>query len=135
MCMSVYVDVWSSNAKQSLKALGLYYLEMSITKFDDVLSVEGYIGQCIKHLVLQWSMYLSFSIDCNDVFKKNIGSEVAMASFSKNSSQSLIFAFLQFGKHVAESKTSQSLILTNLWFSTYFCLNLFLKIHQKWKFY
>ena len=128
MCMSVYVDVWSSNAKQSLKALGLYYLEMSITKFDDVLSVEGYIGQCIKHLVLQWSTYLSFSIDCNDVFKK-IGSEVAMASFSKNSSQSHIFAFLQFGKHVAESKTSQSLILTNLWFSTYFCLNLFLKIH------
>ena len=27
--MSVYVDAWSSNAKKSLKALGLNYLEMS----------------------------------------------------------------------------------------------------------
>ena len=29
VCMSVYVDVRSSNAKQSFKALGLNYLEMS----------------------------------------------------------------------------------------------------------
>ena len=99
---------------------------MSITKFDGVLTIEGYIGQWIKHLVL--AMKHVFELEhrlSNDVFKK-IGSEVAMGSFLKNSSQSLIFAFLQFGKHVAERKnSSQCHILTNLWFSTYLCLNLF----------
>ena len=33
MCMSVYVDVWNSNGKQSLKALGLNYLEMFESSF------------------------------------------------------------------------------------------------------
>ncbi|KAM3701859.1 hypothetical protein ACJW31_05G207500 [Castanea mollissima] len=103
-CMSVYVDVQSSNAKHSLQALGLDYLEMSITKFDDVQSIEGYIDQWSKHLVLAVKhVYELEHRLCNDVFKK-IGSEVATGCFSKIASQSGILAFLRFGKHVAESK-------------------------------
>ena len=50
---------------------------MSITKFDGVLTIEGYIGQWMKHLVL--AINHVFELEhrlCNDVFKK-IGSEVA----------------------------------------------------------
>lgn len=104
MCMSVYVDVRSSNAKRSLQALGLDYLEMSIPKFDDVQTVEGYIDQWSKHLVL--AMKHLFELEyrlCNEVFKK-IGSDAAMGCFSKIASHSGILAFLQFGKHVTESK-------------------------------
>ncbi|XP_040993462.1 exocyst complex component EXO70A1-like [Juglans microcarpa x Juglans regia] len=104
MCISVYVDARSSNAKRSLQTLGLDYLEMCISKFDDVQRLEGYINQWNKHLVLavKHLFELEYRL-CNDVFKK-IGSDVAMGCFAKIAAQSGIHAFLQFGKHVTECK-------------------------------
>ncbi|KAG2674602.1 hypothetical protein I3760_13G144200 [Carya illinoinensis] len=104
MCISVYVDARSSNAKRSLQTLGLDYLEMRISKFDDVQHLEGYIDQWKKHLVLavKHLFQLEYRL-CNDVFKK-IGSNVAMRCFAKIAAQSGIHAFLQFGKHVTECK-------------------------------
>lgn len=98
MCISVYVDVRSSNAKRSLQALGLDYLEMSITtKFDD------HIEQWSKHLVLAVKHLLELEYRlCHEVFK-NIGPDVGMRCFAKIAAQSGIPAFLQFGKHVTES--------------------------------
>lgn len=49
-CMSIYVEVRSSNVRASLQALDLDYLEISIAEFNDVPSIEGYIAQWGKHL-------------------------------------------------------------------------------------
>jgi exocyst complex protein 7 len=105
MCISVYVDVRSSNAKQSLQALGLDYLEMS--KFDD------HIEQWSKHLVLavKHLFELEYRL-CREVFK-NIGGgpDVGMRCFAKIAAQSGILAFLQFGKHVTQSNKDPIMLL------------------------
>ncbi|KAJ6406087.1 hypothetical protein OIU84_009749 [Salix udensis] len=49
-CISIYVEVRSSNVRASLRALDLDYLEISIAEFNDVQSIEGYIAQWGKHL-------------------------------------------------------------------------------------
>lgn len=103
-CVSIYINVRSANAKQSLQALGLNYLEMSITKHDDVQGIEGYVDQWRKHLVLavKYVLELEYRL-CDDVFK-TIGFGVSKRCFAKIATQSGILALLQFGKHVTECK-------------------------------
>ncbi|XP_059459124.1 exocyst complex component EXO70A1-like [Corylus avellana] len=115
MCISVYVDVRSSNAKRSLRALGLDYLDMSITKFDDEQGMEeDYIEKWSKHLVLavKYLFELEYRL-CNEVFKK-IGSDVGMSCFAKIAAQSGILEFLQFGKHVTESSNKDAIKMLKL---------------------
>lgn len=103
-CISIYVEVRSSNVRASLKALNLDYLEISIAEFNDVQSIEGYIAQWGKHL--EFAVKHLFEAEyklCNDVFEK-IGLDVWMGCFSKIAAQAGILAFLQFGKTVTESK-------------------------------
>ncbi|XP_062101356.1 exocyst complex component EXO70A1 [Humulus lupulus] len=103
-CVSIYVEVRSSNVRASLKALNLDYLDMSISEFNDVQSIEGYIAQWGKHL--EFAVKHLFEAEyklCNDVFER-IGVDVWMGCFSKIAAQAGILAFLQFGKTVTESK-------------------------------
>ncbi|KAH8481243.1 hypothetical protein H0E87_028926 [Populus deltoides] len=72
-CISIYVEVRSSNVRASLQALDLDYLEISIAEFNDVQSIEG------------------------------IGLDVWMGCFSKIAAHTGILAFLQFGKTVTET--------------------------------
>ncbi|KAF9616319.1 hypothetical protein IFM89_029095 [Coptis chinensis] len=102
--ISIYVEVRSSNVRASLQALNLDYLEISISEFNDVQSIEGYIAQWGKHL--EFAVKHLFEAEyklCNDVFEK-IGLEVWMGCFAKIAAQAGILAFLQFGKTVTESK-------------------------------
>ncbi|KAJ7966040.1 Exocyst subunit Exo70 family protein [Quillaja saponaria] len=103
-CISIYVEVRSSNVRASLQALNLDYLEISIAEFNDVQSIEGYIAQWGKHL--EFAVKHLFEAEyklCNDVFER-IGLDVWMDCFAKIAAQAGILAFLQFGKTVTESK-------------------------------
>ncbi|CAI0376422.1 unnamed protein product [Linum tenue] len=103
-CISIYVEVRSSNVRSSLQALDLDYLEISIAEFNDVQSIEGYIAQWGKHL--EFAVKHLFEAEyklCNDVFER-IGLDVWMGCFAKIAAQAGILAFLQFGKTVSESK-------------------------------
>ncbi|KAJ6915381.1 hypothetical protein NC651_017396 [Populus alba x Populus x berolinensis] len=103
-CISIYVEVRSSNVRASLQALDLDYLEISIAEFNDVQSIEGYIAQWGKHL--EFAVKHLFEAEyklCNDVFER-LGLDVWMGCFSKIAAQAGILAFLQFGKTVTESK-------------------------------
>ncbi|PON73048.1 Exocyst complex protein [Parasponia andersonii] len=103
-CISIYVEVRSLNVRASLQALNLDYLDMSISEFNDVQSIEGYIAQWGKHL--EFAVKHLFEAEyklCNDVFDR-IGVDVWMSCFSKIAAQAGILAFLQFGKTVTESK-------------------------------
>ncbi|XP_061362546.1 exocyst complex component EXO70A1-like [Gastrolobium bilobum] len=103
-CISIYVEVRSSNVRASLQALNLDYLEISVSEFNDVQSIEGYIAQWGKHL--EFAVKHLFEAEyklCSDVFEK-IGLDVRMGCFSKIAAQAGILAFLQFGMTVSESK-------------------------------
>ncbi|KAL6956809.1 hypothetical protein U1Q18_030364 [Sarracenia purpurea var. burkii] len=103
-CISIYVDVRSSNVRASLQALNLDYLEISVSEFNDVQSIEGYIAQWGKHL--EFAVKHLFEAEyklCNDVFER-MGLDVWMGCFAKIAAQAGILAFLQFGKTVADSK-------------------------------
>ncbi|XP_024445265.1 exocyst complex component EXO70A1 isoform X2 [Populus trichocarpa] len=103
-CISIHVEVRSSNVRASLQALDLDYLEISIAEFNDVQSIEGYIAQWGKHL--EFAVKHLFEAEyklCNDVFER-IGLDVCMGCFSKIAAHTGILAFLQFGKTVTESK-------------------------------
>lgn len=103
-CKSIYVDVRSSNVRASLQALNLDYLEISVSEFNDVQSIEGYIAK--------WSRHLEFAVKhlfeaeyklCNDVFER-LGLDVWRGCFANIAAQAGMLAFLQFGKTVTESK-------------------------------
>lgn len=103
-CISIYVEIRSANVRASLQALNLDYLEISISEFNDVQSIEGYIAQWGKHL--EFAVKHLFEVEyklCNDVFER-IGLDVWMGCFAKIAAQAGILAFLQFGKTVTESK-------------------------------
>ncbi|KAJ4707709.1 Exocyst subunit Exo70 family protein [Melia azedarach] len=103
-CISIYVEVRSSNVRASLQALNLDYLEISISEFNDVQSIEGYIAQWGRHL--EFAVKHLFEAEynlCNDVFER-MGNDVWMGCFAKIAAQAGILAFLQFGKTVTDSK-------------------------------
>ncbi|RWR91475.1 exocyst complex component EXO70A1 [Cinnamomum micranthum f. kanehirae] len=103
-CISIYVDVRSSNVKASLQPLELDYLDISLAEFNDVESIEDYIARWGKHLefAVKHLFEAEFKL-CSDVFEK-MGADVSMGCFSKIAAQAGILAFLQFGKTVTESK-------------------------------
>ncbi|KAL2544574.1 exocyst subunit exo70 family protein G1 [Forsythia ovata] len=103
-CISIYVEVRSSNVRDSLQALNLDYLEISDSEFNDVANIEVYISQWGKHLefTVKHLLEAEYKI-CNEVFER-IGMDVWKDCFAKIASQAGILEFLQFGKTVAETK-------------------------------
>ncbi|KAL7150639.1 hypothetical protein ABFS83_05G127100 [Erythranthe nasuta] len=103
-CISIYVEVRSGNVRASLRALNLDYLEISVSEFNSVASIEVYIDKWGQHL--EFAMKHLFEAEyklCNDVFEK-MGLDVWKSCFAKIAAQAGIIAFLQFGKTVTESK-------------------------------
>ncbi|ESQ54036.1 hypothetical protein EUTSA_v10024589mg [Eutrema salsugineum] len=103
-CVSIYVEVRSLNVRASLQALDLDYLDISVSEFNDVQSIEGYIAQWGNHLefAVKHLFEAEFKL-CNDVFER-VGLNVWMDCFSKIAAQAGMLAFLQFGKTVTDSK-------------------------------
>ncbi|KAL2517453.1 exocyst subunit exo70 family protein G1 [Abeliophyllum distichum] len=103
-CISIYVEVRSSNVRDSLQALNLDYLEISDSEFNDVANIDVYISQWGKHLEFTVKHLLEAEYKlCNDVFER-IGMDVWKDCFAKIASQAGILEFLRFGKTAAESK-------------------------------
>ncbi|CAI9772302.1 unnamed protein product [Fraxinus pennsylvanica] len=104
-CLSIYVEVRSSNVRASLQALNLDYLEISVSEFNNVASIEGYIAQWGNHLEFAVKHLLEAEYKlCKDVFFERMGLDVWKSCFADIAAQAGILAFLQFGKTVAESK-------------------------------
>ncbi|KAA8540173.1 hypothetical protein F0562_024264 [Nyssa sinensis] len=103
-CISMYIEVRSSNARATLQALDLHYLETSLSEFDSVQSIEGYIDQWSKHLEFAVKDLFAFEYKvCNDVFEKS-GPDVWMGCFAKIAIQSGMHAFIKFGNTVTKGK-------------------------------
>ncbi|KAM7493602.1 hypothetical protein LguiB_028211 [Lonicera macranthoides] len=104
-CISIYVEVRSSNVRASLQALNLDYLGISVSEFNNnVQSIEGYIAQWSKHLEFAVKHLLEAEYKlCGDVFER-IGLEQWTGCFAKIAAQAGILAFLHFGKMVTESR-------------------------------
>ncbi|XP_073134339.1 exocyst complex component EXO70A1-like [Henckelia pumila] len=103
-CASIYIEVRSSNVRASLQQLKLDYLEISVSEFNNVASIDVYIAQWGRHL--EFAVKHLFESEyklCNDVFEAT-GFGVWKTCFAKIAAQAGIIAFLQFGKTVTESK-------------------------------
>ncbi|XP_019193290.1 PREDICTED: exocyst complex component EXO70A1-like [Ipomoea nil] len=104
-CISVYVEVRSSNVRETLQALDLDYLEISLTELDSLQSLEDCIDQWGRHLefAVKYVLEVEHRL-CFEVFRK-VGSDTTwMDCFAKIAVQSGIQNFFKFGNSVARSK-------------------------------
>ncbi|PRQ51937.1 putative exocyst complex component Exo70, cullin repeat-like-containing domain-containing protein [Rosa chinensis] len=103
-CIVLYIEVRSLNAVRSLQALNLDYLEIQVTEFDDIQSIESHIDQWCKHLelVVKDLIELEYKL-CNDVFEK-IGSDAWKHCVARLAEEFRLISFLQFGRNVTKMK-------------------------------
>ncbi|KAK4269567.1 hypothetical protein QN277_022708 [Acacia crassicarpa] len=102
---SIFVEVRGMNARRSLQALDLSYLEIPKAKFEDIHSIESHIEQWGKHLTLVTNHLLQMEYSFSSKIFEKIGAESWKGCFAKIALESKILSFLQFGKDVTESKT------------------------------
>ncbi|KAL3528506.1 hypothetical protein ACH5RR_007828 [Cinchona calisaya] len=103
-CQSIYVEVRSSIVMTALKALDLGYLELSLSEFDSVQNIEGYVDQWGKHL--EFAVKYLFEMEyrlCDDVFQ-TVGCDVWMECFAKIVLRSGFYNFIKFANSIARSK-------------------------------
>ncbi|CAL5443632.1 unnamed protein product [Camellia sinensis] len=103
-CVAIYAEVRSSNARATMQALDLDYLDISLSEFDRVQSIEDHIDQWENHL--EFAVMHVFDIEhrlCSDVFHK-VGSDVWMSCFAKIAVQSGIHNFIKFGNSITKGK-------------------------------
>lgn len=100
-CLAIYVDVRGGNARASLEALQLDYLQ---EEFSSVLGKDEYIGQWTQHLEFAVKHLLDAEYKlCGEVYEK-IGPDVWLGCFGKIALQAGMLGFLKFGETVANSK-------------------------------
>ncbi|KAF3777123.1 Exocyst complex component [Nymphaea thermarum] len=103
-CIAIYTEVRSANARASLRALNLDYLEISTEEFNGVQSIEGYIVQWGRHL--EFAVKHLFELEyrlCGEVLER-IGTDAWTECFAQIALQTGMLDFLRFGKTVTESK-------------------------------
>ncbi|KAK9022452.1 hypothetical protein V6N11_002714 [Hibiscus sabdariffa] len=105
-CISIFVEVRSLNARNSMRALDLDYLEKAIKEHDDVQDMESCIHEWSKHMkfIVKYVLENEHSL-CKEVFG-NLASGVWTGCFVKIAVESGILSFLRFGMSIAESKKS-----------------------------
>ncbi|KAL6144286.1 hypothetical protein ACLB2K_054981 [Fragaria x ananassa] len=103
-CIVLYIEVRSLNAQRSLQDLDLDYLEIQVTEFDDIQSIESHIDQWCKHLELVVKDLLEPEYKlCNDVFEK-IKSDAWKHCVARLAEEFRLISFLQFGRSVTKMK-------------------------------
>lgn len=104
-CLSIYVEVRSSVIRTALQKHDLSYLDMSLTEFDSIQNVEGYIDRWDEHL--QFAVRYLFEMEyrlCNEMFRIT-GCDEWMDCFPEIVLQSGGFVnFIGFGNTVVEGK-------------------------------
>nr|XP_043616429.1 exocyst complex component EXO70A1-like [Erigeron canadensis] len=101
-CMSIYIKVRSTIVKASLQGLDLGYLDISLSEFDSVQEIEGYIDEWGRHLefIVKHLLELEYTL-CHQVFGQL---DVWTDCFSKIALQSGIQGFIKFGNTVTKGK-------------------------------
>ncbi|KAI3759827.1 hypothetical protein L6452_07918 [Arctium lappa] len=104
-CMSIYVKVRTTIVQTSLQGLDLDYLGMSLSEFDSVQEIEGYIDEWGRHLefVVKHLLELEYTL-CDQVFGHNVQPDVWADCFSKIALQSGIQCFIKFGNTITKGK-------------------------------
>ncbi|KAM1716974.1 hypothetical protein ACFX11_024872 [Malus domestica] len=103
-CVLLYAGVRSLNARRSLQALDLNYLEIQVSEFDDMQSIDSYIEQWGEHLELVVKHFLEFEYKlCNSVFEKT-ESDAWKRCIARFAEEFRLVSFLQFGRSVTKIK-------------------------------
>ncbi|XP_024969881.1 exocyst complex component EXO70A1 [Cynara cardunculus var. scolymus] len=104
-CMSIYIKVRTTIVQTSLQGLDLDYLGMSLSEFDSVQEIEGYIDEWGRHLefVVKHLLELEYRL-CDQVFGHNVQPDVWADCFSKIALQSGIQRFIKFGNTITKGK-------------------------------
>ncbi|KMS97218.1 hypothetical protein BVRB_7g177700 [Beta vulgaris subsp. vulgaris] len=103
-CMTIFVDVRSSNARAALQELNLSYLEIEISESDSIQKFEEHTIQWGKHMELAVKHILQPECElCKSVFEK-FGLESSLGCFAKITAQSGFLELLGFGTRVTEAK-------------------------------
>lgn len=113
-CMSIYIEVRSSNAELNLRTLDLDYLETSIDDLSNMQSIEDHINRWSKHLELVVKHLYEPECKLSNVIFEKIKPEVGTKCFAKIASQSGFLSLLQFGKKVTETKNDPIKLLNLL---------------------
>ncbi|KAI3521262.1 hypothetical protein L1887_10723 [Cichorium endivia] len=102
-CMHVYIKVRGKIVEKSLEGLDLDYLEISLTEFDSVQVIEGYIDEWGRHLefVVKHLLELEYTL-CEHVFGQHV--DTWTDCFSKIALHSRIQSFIKFGNTVTKGK-------------------------------
>ncbi|KAL8217363.1 hypothetical protein R6Q57_020736 [Mikania cordata] len=103
-CMAIYVKVRSTNFETSLQDLDLNYLEISLSEFDSIQDIEGYIDDWGRHLefVVKHMLELEYTL-CDHVFGQ-LDVIVWTDCFSRIALQSGIHRFIKFGNMITKAK-------------------------------
>ncbi|KAL6972575.1 hypothetical protein U1Q18_026748 [Sarracenia purpurea var. burkii] len=103
-CIAIYVEARSSNARATMQTFDLNYLDVTLSEFESVSSIEDYIDQWGNHL--DFAVKDLFELEyrlCNEVFQK-IGSHVWKSCFAEIAVQSGIQCFIKFGNTITKGK-------------------------------
>ncbi|OIT39807.1 exocyst complex component exo70a1 [Nicotiana attenuata] len=108
-CMSIYIEVRSSNVRNTLEKLDLDYLEeISLTEFDSVLTVESHIDLWREHLEFAVKDLLDIEHRlCNEIFQKSASKDSSCTCtdcFAKIAVRSRIHSFIKFGNTITRGK-------------------------------
>ncbi|KAM0039260.1 putative exocyst complex component Exo70, cullin repeat-like-containing domain superfamily [Helianthus debilis subsp. tardiflorus] len=96
--MSIYVEVRITTVKMSLQGLDLDYLDISLSEFDSVQDIEGYVDEWGRHLefVVKNVLELEYTL-CHQVFGQ-------LDCFSRIALRSGIQDFIKFGNTITKAK-------------------------------
>nr|GEV16706.1 exocyst complex component EXO70A1 [Tanacetum cinerariifolium] len=100
-CMSIYVKVRSTIVQTALQGLDLDYLDMSLSEFDSVQEIEGYVDEWARHLefIVKHPLELEYML-----YDQVFGHEKKNDWFSKIALQSGIQSFIRFGNTITKGK-------------------------------
>ncbi|XP_050101892.1 exocyst complex component EXO70A1-like [Malus sylvestris] len=101
-CILLYAEARSLNARRSLQALDLDYLEIEVSEFDDLQSIDS--DQWSEHLELVVKHFLELEYKlCNNVFEKT-GLDAWKRCIARFTREFRLVSFLQFGRSVTKIK-------------------------------
>ncbi|KAE8658706.1 O-fucosyltransferase family protein [Hibiscus syriacus] len=103
-CISIFLEVRSLNARKSMQAIDLDYLEKVIKENDDVRDMESCIHEWSKHMefIVKYVLENEHRL-CKEVFG-SLASGIWTGCFEKIAVESGILSFVWFGMNIAESK-------------------------------
>ncbi|KAK4393751.1 Exocyst complex component EXO70E2 [Sesamum angolense] len=103
-CVSIYAQVRIANARATLQALHVDYLDIQLSEIVGVQTVEGYIDEWDEHMEFAVRHLLKNEYRlCSEVYQK-VGSDAWMNCFSKIATHCGFNNILNFGSRICKCK-------------------------------